>query len=287
MFTWERVCGARPAVMGIVNVTPDSFSDGGRFVEPSAAVAHGIALAHQGADILDVGGESTRPGAAPVPAAEELRRVLPVVEGLATGTALPVSIDTTKAPVARAALEAGASIVNDVSAGRLDPDILGATADAGAGYVAMHMQGEPRTMQVDPHYEDVVAEVGDFLVERLDVARAAGIAEGALAADPGIGFGKTVEHNLLLLAGLGALVARVQVPVVVGTSRKAFIGKLLARATGSPQQLSVDQRDEGTLATVVWAVERGASMVRVHDVTGAARAVRLRSAMLAAREGAA
>ena len=287
MFTWERVCGARPAVMGIVNVTPDSFSDGGRFVEPSAAVAHGIALAHQGADILDVGGESTRPGAAPVPAAEELRRVLPVVEGLATGTALPVSIDTTKAPVARAALEAGASIVNDVSAGRLDPDILGTTADAGAGYVAMHMQGEPRTMQVDPHYEDVVAEVGDFLVERLDVARAAGIAEGALAADPGIGFGKTVEHNLLLLAGLGALVARVQVPVVVGTSRKAFIGKLLARATGSPQQLSVDQRDEGTLATVVWAVERGASMVRVHDVTGAARAVRLRSAMLAAREGAA
>jgi len=287
MFTWERVCGARPAVMGIVNVTPDSFSDGGRFVEPSAAVAHGIALAHQGADILDVGGESTRPGAAPVPAAEELRRVLPVVEGLATGTALPVSIDTTKAPVARAALEAGASIVNDVSAGRLDPDILGTTADAGAGYVAMHMQGEPRTMQVDPHYEAVVAEVGDFLVVRLDVARAAGIAEGALAADPGIGFGKTVEHNLLLLAGLGALVARVQVPVVVGTSRKAFIGKLLARATGSPQQLSVDQRDEGTLATVVWAVERGASMVRVHDVTGAARAVRLRSAMLAAREGAA
>jgi dihydropteroate synthase len=287
MFTWERVCGARPAVMGIVNVTPDSFSDGGRFVEPSAAVAHGIALAHQGADILDVGGESTRPGAAPVPAAEELRRVLPVVEGLATGTALPVSIDTTKAPVARAALEAGASIVNDVSAGRLDPDILGATADAGAGYVAMHMQGEPRTMQVDPHYEDVVAEVGDFLVERLDVARAAGIAEGALAADPGIGFGKTVEHNLLLLAGLGALVARVQVPVVVGTSRKAFIGKLLARATGSPQELPVDQRDEGTLATVVWAVERGASIVRVHDVTGAARAVRLRSAMLAAREGAA
>src|SRR6266699_3492727 len=174
MFEWDRVCGARTAVMGIVNVTPDSFSDGGRFLDPDAAVAHGFELAEQGADVLDVGGESTRPGA---------------------------------------------TIVNDVSAGRSDPEILGVTAAAGAGYVVMHMQGEPRTMQADPRYEDVVAQVGDFLADRIEAARAAGVAEGALVADPGIGFGKTVEHNLRLLAGLPALAERVGVPVLVGTSR--------------------------------------------------------------------
>jgi dihydropteroate synthase len=273
--------------MGIVNVTPDSFSDGGRFADSDAAVAHGIELADQGADVVDVGGESTRPGAAPVSAAEELARVLPVVEGLATGTSVAVSIDTTKAAVAQAALAAGATIVNDVSAGRLDPDILGVTAEAGAGYVAMHMQGEPRTMQLDPHYDDVVGEVGDFLVARVEAARAAGIGAGAVAADPGIGFGKTIDHNLRLLAELPALAARVEVPLVIGTSRKSFIGKLLARAAGAPGELPVDQREEGTLATVVWAVEHGASIVRVHDVTPAARAIRLIDAMRAAGEGAA
>jgi dihydropteroate synthase len=287
VFEWERVCGARPAVMGIVNVTPDSFSDGGRFLDPDDAVAHGIELAAQGADALDVGGESTRPGAAPVPADEELARVVPVVERLAAATNVPVSVDTTKSAVARAALEAGATIVNDVSAGRLDPAILRVTADAGAGYVVMHMQGEPRTMQVDPRYDDVVAEVGDFLVERIEFARAAGVGPGAMAADPGIGFGKTVEHNLQLLAGLRALAARVEVPVMVGTSRKTFIGRVLARATGAPEDLPVDQREEGTLATVVWAVERGASIVRVHDVLPAVRAVRLLDAMQAAEAGAA
>jgi dihydropteroate synthase len=287
VFDWERVCGARPAVMGIVNVTPDSFSDGGRFLEPDAAVAHGIELVAQGADALDVGGESTRPGAAPVPADEELARVVPVVERLATATSVPVSIDTTKSAVARAALAAGATIVNDVSAGRHDPEILNVTAEAGAGYVVMHMQGEPRTMQADPRYDDVVAEVGDFLVERIDAARAAGIAPGAIAADPGIGFGKTVEHNLLLLAGLRALAERVQVPVMVGTSRKTFIGRLLGRATGASEDLPVDQREEGTLATVVWAVERGASIVRVHDVLPAVRAIRLLDAMRSAEAGAA
>jgi|SRR5215211_2199717 len=287
MFEWERVCGARAAVMGIVNVTPDSFSDGGRFLDPDAAVAHGIALAGQGADVLDVGGESTRPGAAPVPADEELRRVLPVVERLAAEASVPISVDTTKAGVARAALGAGATVVNDVSAGRLDPDILGVAAEAGAGYIVMHMQGEPRTMQADPHYDDVVAQVGDFLADRVDAARAAGVAEDAIAADPGIGFGKTVEHNLRLLAGLPALVERVRVPVMVGTSRKTFVGKLLARAGAASGDLPVDQREEGTLATVVWAVERGASIVRVHDVLPAVRAVRLLDALRGAEAGAA
>lgn len=287
MFTWEQVCGARPAVMGIVNVTPDSFSDGGRFLDADAAIAHGIGLAAQGADVLDVGGESTRPGAAPVTARQELDRVLPVIEGLTSAASVPVSIDTTKAAVARAALEAGATIVNDVSAGRLDPDILGVTAAAGAGFVAMHMQGEPRTMQLDPRYHDVVGEVGDFLVERVEAAHAAGIARGAVAADPGIGFGKTVEHNLEILAALPSLAAGVPAPLLVGTSRKTFIGRLLARATGASADLPVDQRDEGTLATVVWAVEHGASIVRVHDVTPAVQAIRLVDAMRAAGEGAA
>ena len=265
--------------MGVINVTPDSFSDGGQFVERDAAITHGIDLAAEGADVLDVGGESTRPGAAPVPAAAELARVVPVVEGLTAATSVPVSIDTTKASVARAALDAGATIVNDVSAGRVDPDIFEVVAAAGAGYVAMHMQGEPRTMQLDPTYDDVVREVGDFLVERVEVAHAAGIAAGAVAVDPGIGFGKTVEHNLQLLAGLPTLVARVPVPMLVGASRKTFIGKVLAAAQGAPDVLPVDERGEGTLATVVWAVEHGASIVRVHDVRPAAEAIRLLDAM--------
>jgi dihydropteroate synthase len=287
MFEWKLVCGARAGVMGIVNVTPDSFSDGGRFLDPDAGVAHGIALAGQGADVLDVGGESTRPGAAPVPADEELRRVIPVVERLAATTNVPISVDTTKAAVARAALDAGATVVNDVSAGRLDPNILGVAADAGAGYVVMHMQGEPRTMQADPRYDDVVAQVGDFLADRVGAARAAGVAQSAIAADPGIGFGKTVEHNLRLLAGLPAIAERVGVPVMVGASRKTFVGKVLARAGVASGDLPVDQREEGTLATVVWAVERGASIVRVHDVLPAVRAVRLLDALRAAEASAA
>jgi dihydropteroate synthase len=287
MFTWERVCGARPAVMGIVNVTPDSFSDGGRFFEADAAVAHGLELIAHGADVLDVGGESTRPGASPVSVADELARVVPVVARLTAQTSVPVSIDTTKAPVARAALDAGATIVNDVSAGRLDPDILAVTAAAGAGYVAMHMQGEPRTMQLDPRYDDVVGEVSDFLVERIEAAHSAGIAAGAVAVDPGIGFGKTVEHNLELLAALPVLAARIPAPLLVGTSRKTFLGRVLARATGASDDLPVDQREEATLATVVWALEHGASIVRVHDVTPTTQAVRLLDALRAAGEGAA
>lgn len=249
--------------MGVVNVTADSFSDGGRYLDTDAAVAHGERLAGSGADVLDVGGESTRPGAAPVAADEERRRVVPVVERLAA-TGVTVSIDTTKVDVAKACLDAGARIVNDVSAGRFDDTMLAAVADREAGFVAMHMQGEPRTMQDAPHYDDVVTDVGRFLIDRLDAARAAGIPDGRLMADPGIGFGKTGEHNLVLLAHLDRLATVVPVPLLVGTSRKSFIGAVL--------DTPVDEREEGTLATTIWAFERGAAMVRVHDVEGAVRA---------------
>ncbi len=218
--------------MGIVNVTPDSFSDGGRFLEADAAVAHGLALVAAGADLLDVGGESTRPGAEPVDEQEELRRVLPVVGRLAAESGVPVSIDTSKAVVAAAALDAGATVVNDVAAAT-DPEMFGVVAAAGAGLVVMHMQGEPRTMQADPHYDDVVVEVGDFLLDRLAAARAAGIPTASLCADPGIGFGKTAAHNLDLLARLGELVARLDVPVLVGPSRKSFIARVLGDDLGS------------------------------------------------------
>ena len=279
MFSWVTLCGQHPVVMGIVNVTPDSFSDGGRYLDADRAVAHGLDLLADGAGMLDVGGESTRPGAEPVDEAEELRRVLPVVSRLAAESTVPVSIDTSKAAVAAAALEAGASVVNDVTAGRADPDILDVVARAGAGYVAMHMQGEPRTMQHEPSYHDVVAEVGDFLVERLAAARAAGIAQAALCADPGIGFGKRVDDNLDLLARLDQLIARVDVPVLVGTSRKAFLGAVVADAIGEPRVLAPDARDDATLATAVWALDRGAAIVRVHDVRPVAEAIRLLSMM--------
>jgi dihydropteroate synthase len=279
MFEWASICGPRPAVMGIINVTPDSFSDGGRFAGVEAAVAHGRALAAEGADLLDVGGESTRPGAEPVTAEDEARRVVPVVRRLATEAGVPVSIDTTKASVAEAALAAGATVVNDVSGGRTDPQILGVTADAGAGFVAMHMQGEPRTMQDDPRYHDVVGEVTDFLRERVVVAREAGIRVDAVAVDPGIGFGKALDHNLTLLARLPELVASVGVPVLIGTSRKRFLGALVRDTGGVEGEPAPDARDDATLATTVWAVERGARIVRVHDVRGTVHAVRLLEAL--------
>ena len=273
MFAWPTICGDRPAVMGIVNVTPDSFSDGGRFLDAGAAIAHGVALVGEGADLLDVGGESTRPGAAPVDAAEELRRVLPVVAGLA-GAGVPLSIDTAKADVAAAVLGAGASVVNDVTAGRADPEMFGVVADAGAGIVLMHMQGDQRTMQDDPRYDDVVDDVSAFLVARLDAARAAGLPDDALCADPGIGFGKHANHNLALLARLPELVARVGVPVLVGTSRKAFLGSVLASATGADVPPPA-ARDDATLASAVWALDHGARVVRVHDVRPVVDAARL------------
>jgi dihydropteroate synthase len=259
-------------LMGIVNVTPDSFADGGRYLDPKAAVAHGLALAAEGADLLDVGGESTRPGAAHVEEAVELDRVVPVVEGLAAATGVPVSVDTRKAAVARAALAAGATIVNDVSAGRDDPDLLGVAAEAGAAMVLMHMQGTPAVMQDDPRYHDVLAEVEAFLQERCAAAEAAGVARDALVVDPGIGFGKRDEHNYALLGGLARL-TRLGHPVLVGTSRKGFIGRAL--------DLPVEERLEGTAAAVVWAVERGARIVRVHDVAPMVRTVRMTEALLA------
>jgi dihydropteroate synthase len=266
--------------MGIVNVTPDSFSDGGRFLDADAAVAHGLALVDAGADLLDVGGESTRPGAAAVDEGEERRRILPVVARLAAAAGVPVSIDTTKAGVAAAAIEAGATVVNDVAAGRGDDAMLGTVAEAGVGYVAMHMLGDPRSMQDAPSYDDVVREVGDVLVERLDAARSAGIAHEALAADPGIGFGKTVAHNLTLLAHLDELVARVRVPVLVGTSRKRFLGSVLRDVAGVVGEPIPEDRDDGTLASVVWALDAGARIVRVHEPRSAARAVALLAVML-------
>jgi dihydropteroate synthase len=243
--------------MGVVNVTPDSFSDGGLFLEAPAAVEHGLALAEEGAAILDVGGESTRPGAAPVSEEEELGRVLPVVGELAAA-GHRVSIDTSKLAVARAALDAGASIVNDVSAFRFDAGLAGLVAEREAHCCLMHMLGEPRTMQEDPRYDDVVSEVKAFLEERLAFAVAEGVAEERVWLDPGIGFGKTVGHNLELLRRLDEIVA-VGRPVVIGTSRKSFLGRL---AGGKPE----GERLPGTIATNVIALERGASIFRVHDV---------------------
>jgi dihydropteroate synthase len=249
--------------MGVINVTPDSFSDGGQLADAGAAVAHGLALVAEGADWLDVGGESTRPGATPVEEAEELRRVLPVVEALAAEGAR-VSIDTRKPAVARAAVAAGATMLNDVGASN------GAVAaELGVAWVAMHMQGEPATMQDDPRYGDVVAEVLHELVHRADAARAAGAPEVWL--DPGIGFGKTADHNLALLAHLDAFVAT-GLPVLVGSSRKGFIGRLLGDSDRSDAPATVDDRLEGSLATATWAMANGARMVRVHDVRATAQA---------------
>jgi len=245
--------------MGVLNVTPDSFSDGGRWLDHADAVEHGLQMVADGADIVDVGGESTRPGARPLGADEELRRILPVVEALATR--VRVSIDTRKAAVAEAALGAGATLVNDVSA-----SLWEVAAANGSGWVAMHMQGDPIGMQAAPHYDDVVAEVCAFLVERAATAVACGIDE--VWIDPGIGFGKTVDHNLVLLRRLSELVAT-GVPVMVGTSRKSFLGRASGVAVPASERL------EESLATAVWAMAQGARMVRVHDVGPTIQAVRL------------
>jgi dihydropteroate synthase len=263
-------------LMGIVNVTPDSFSDGGRFLAPGAAIEHGLSLIAEGAGIVDVGGESTRPGAEPVPVDEELRRVQPVVEGLAAaGTGAQISIDTSKAVVARAALGAGASLVNDVSALRGDPQMAGVVAESGADCCLMHMLGEPRTMQRDPRYDDVVDDVKSFLLARLERAVAEGIDEDRLLLDPGIGFGKTVDHNLQLLARVDEIVALGR-PVVIGTSRKAFLGRIGGDASGS-------RRLAGTVASNVLALERGVSIFRVHEVAPVREALAVAAATLGGR----
>ncbi|HEX2412217.1 MAG TPA: dihydropteroate synthase [Solirubrobacteraceae bacterium] len=259
-------------IMGVVNVTPDSFSDGGAFDDASAAVAHARRLVAEGATIIDVGGESTRPGAAPVPEHEELERVIPVIRGLADREEIQISIDTMKATVAEAALDAGATYVNDVSAFRHDPDMAALVAERRVDCCLMHMLGEPRTMQQDPRYDDVVDDVRAFLEERLNAATRAGIAEERIHLDPGIGFGKTLEHNLELLRRLDELVA-IGRPLVVGTSRKSFLGRLTGR--------DVTERVHATVATTVIAYERGARVFRVHDVAATADALAVAAATFA------
>ncbi len=258
-------------VMGIVNVTPDSFSDGGRFLNADAAVEHALRLVREGAEIVDIGGESTRPGASPVSEEEELHRVLPVIERLVGQVKIPLSIDTQKPGVARAALVAGASIVNDIAANRDDDVMWRVVAEAGAGYIAMHMQGSPQTMQTSPNYRDVAQEVESFFVERLERLKNAGVAPEQVALDVGIGFGKTLEHNLQLLASLRRF-TKLQRPLLLGVSHKSFIGKLLgAEAT---------QRVPAGLACACWAVEAGAKIIRTHDVAETVQAVRMTEAIL-------
>jgi dihydropteroate synthase len=260
----------RTLVMGILNVTPDSFYGGSRRPDPAKAIADGVTMATNGADIVDIGGESSRPGALPVSEEEELARILPVVRGLRREIAVPISVDTYKSAVARAALEAGADVVNDISALRFDAAMISLLASEQVPAVLMHMQGTPRTMQAEPQYGDVTREVRDFLAAQLYEAMDAGIAPELIILDPGIGFGKTIKHNLQLLRGLPALAALGQ-PLLIGVSRKAFIGKIL--------DLDADQRLEGSLAGAVAAVLAGANIVRVHDVGETCKAVRVADAI--------
>ena len=263
----------RPAlVMGIVNVTPDSFFDGGRFLDAEAAVAHALQLVEQGAGIIDVGGESTRPGALPVAEPEELRRVMPVIEQLAGRIKAPISIDTVKPGVARAALAAGASIVNDVAGHREDPALWRLVAEAGAGYVVMHAQGTPQTMQAHPVYADVVHEVGEFFSERLRRLNDCGVGRDQIILDPGIGFGKTVEHNLQLL-GAARSFTSFERPLLIGVSRKSFIGKLLGAELAA--------RLPGALACACAAVAAGVEIIRAHDVAETVQAIRMTEAIQA------
>jgi dihydropteroate synthase len=264
---------SRPVVLGVLNVTPDSFSDGGRHGDPQSAVEAGLAMVAAGADVVDVGGESTRPGAEPVPLDEELERVLPVVTGLAA-EGVVVSIDTTKAAVVRAGVAVGAAIVNDVSAGRFDPDVVAAVAELEVPYLAMHLRGEPRTMQHDPRYDDVVAEVFEHLAERLWALAAAGVPPERVAIDPGIGFGKTVAHNLTLLRRLREFTSLGR-PVLIGASRKGFIGQLAA----VPEPVD---RLPGSVAVAAVAVAAGARLLRVHDVAETVQAVRVAHAIATA-----
>lgn len=270
--TWQArgrdiLTPGRTAIMGILNVTPDSFSDGGRYHDPAVAVARALAMVEQGADIIDVGGESTRPGAQPVSAAEEIDRVVPVIEQLARATGAVLSIDTMKAETARAALAAGAHVVNDVSGLTHDAAMAGVVAVSGAGLVLMHMQGQPRTMQDQPQYQDVVGEIGAFLAGQVTRAVAAGIPADHLAVDPGIGFGKSLEHNLDLLRALPQLATATGRPLLLGVSRKRWIGQITGR--------EVDDRLAGSLGALAWCIQHGARIIRVHDVKESCDAARL------------
>ncbi len=257
----------RPAlVMGVINVTPDSFSDGGKFFDSEKAIAHGLSLVKEGADILDIGGESTRPGAAEVSEEEELRRVLLAIETLKDEIEIPISIDTMKPNVARKALEAGASIVNDVAANRTDPEMWNVVAESRAGYVCMHMQGMPRTMQKNPEYSDIVKEIYAFFEDRLKLLAAAGVPNEQVILDPGIGFGKTIEHNLELIRNIKTF-TQLKRPIMLGVSRKSFIGKLFGA--------EVQDRLPASLACTCYAVEHGANILRVHDVKETMQAMRM------------
>jgi dihydropteroate synthase len=258
-------------VMGVVNVTPDSFSDGGKFLDATAAIAHALELVAEGAEILDIGGESTRPGAAPVSEAEELCRVLPVIERLAAAVKVPLSIDTQKPAVARAALSAGASIVNDIAANRSDDAMWRVIAESGAGYVCMHMQGTPQTMQIEPKYADVVGEVDEFFAERLRRLSACGVQAEQVVLDVGIGFGKTVEQNLRLLGGLRSFTSHAR-PLLLGVSRKSFLGKI----SGA----DVNQRLPAALACSTLARVAGVNIFRTHDVAATLQALRAAEAVL-------
>lgn len=260
-----------PRVMGIVNVTPDSFSDGGRFVDPATAFAHARALIAAGADVLDLGGELTRPGSESIDATTELGRVIPLIEAIRAESEVPLSIDTNRPEVARAAIAAGASIWNDVTALRAE-GALETAAGLGCTVILMHMQGEPRTMQDDPRYDDVLAEVAAFLADRADAAMAAGVARDRIAIDPGIGFGKTLDHNLALIAGLPRLAA-LGFPVVLGASRKRFIRAI------DPSAVSTEDRLGGSIAAALVAAARGAAMVRVHDVFETVQALKVWAAV--------
>ena len=265
--------GERTLVMGVLNVTPDSFSDGGHFFSFDQAIAHAEQMIGEGAHIIDIGGESTRPGSEFVSIDEELRRVIPIIEILAAKASVPISIDTTKAPVARAALEAGAEIVNDISALRFDPLLADEVVRANAGLVLMHSRGTPKTMQQLPPVADIISEVIDGLRESVTVAQQHGVATESIAIDPGIGFGKTVEQNVELIAKLNQLAHEfAEFPIMIGTSRKSFIGKLL---DGAP----ADQRLYGTIASTVASVMNGAHIVRVHDVKAAVEAMRIADAI--------
>jgi dihydropteroate synthase len=272
---FEFVFPGPALVMGIVNVTPDSFFDGGRYLAPDAAVKHALELAAQGADILDVGGDSSRPGTQPAGEAEELARVIPVIKALAAQTKLPISIDTTKPAVARAALAAGASIVNDVAAHRRQDALWRVVAEFHAGYICMHAQGDPAAMPAAASYQNVVAEVGRFFLDHLEQIGFAGVPAEQVVFDPGIGFGKTLEHNLQLLAGLPGLVG-LDRPLLLGVSRKSFIGRLL----GTP----LAERLPASLACASLAIAAGVQLIRVHDVAETVQAVRMTEAVMALRE---
>ena len=271
--------GQRTCIMGVINVTPDSFSDGGRFLEPAAAVARGEQLAEEGADIIDVGGESTRPYSNPVPADEEIRRVVPVIAALAARVAVPISIDTTKSRVARRALEAGAALVNDISGLTVDPGIAGVAAEFRVPLVLMHMQGDPRTMQVAPHYDDLPGEIRAVLQAAAAAAERQGVPRSMLIADPGIGFGKAIDHNLRLIKGLAEF-ASLEMPLLVGPSRKSFIRRLVRHA--GEEEIPPDRPDveTGTQAAVAAAVLNGAHMVRVHHVANTLATVKVVDAVL-------